>query len=193
MSHSVERLLVHKFGLQNLVFEEGPKEEALENARRGNSKLEVFFLLNREDPRARHLLYTHIIGDYTWNNNTKTWRRTRRNRPFTLCRMNSVSPRDQERFHLGLLLQNIPGPRSYEDLRTVNGFVLDTFKQACVVNGLVNNTQVWHQIMLEAVGNIMPHQMRNTFAYLPMSWTLCNSGKNFATDSVKIIRIEVYP
>ena len=111
-------------------------------------------------------MYTDIISDYTWNNNTKTWRRKRRNRPFTLCRMNSVSPRDQERFLLGLLLQNIPGPRSYEDLRTVNGVVLHTFKQACVANGLVNSNQVWRQIMLEAVDNIMPRQMRNTFAYL---------------------------
>ena len=74
--------------------------------------------------------------------------------------MNSVSQRDQERFHLRLLLQNIPGLESYEDLRTVNGVVLITFKQACVANGLVNDNQVWqHQIMLEAVDNIMPHQM----------------------------------
>ena len=45
MSHSVERL-VHEFGLKNVVFEKGREEEALENARRGNSKLEAFFLLN---------------------------------------------------------------------------------------------------------------------------------------------------
>ena len=46
MSHSVEMLQVHEFGLQNVVFEECCEEETLENARRGNSKLEVFFLLN---------------------------------------------------------------------------------------------------------------------------------------------------
>ena len=58
--------------------------------------------------------------------------------------MNSVSPRDQEHFHLRLPLQLIPGSQSYEDLRTVNG----------------------GQIMLETVENIMPCQMRNAFAYL---------------------------
>ena len=144
MSHSAGRLPIHEFGLQNMVFEEGREEEALENARRGNSKLEVFFLLNREDPRARNLLYSDIISDYTWNNNTKTWHQRRRNRPLTQCRMNSVSPRDQEHFLLRLPLQLIPGPQSYEDLRTVNG----------------------GQIMLETVENIMPCQMRNAFAYL---------------------------
>ena len=49
---------------------------------------------------------------------------------------------------------------------TVNGVVLDTFKQACVANGLVNDNQVWRQFMLEAVDNIIPRQMRKTFAYL---------------------------
>ena len=48
----------------------------------------------------------------------------------------------------------------------MNGVVLNMFKQACLANGLVNNNQVWHQIMLETVDNIMPHKMRNTFAYL---------------------------
>ena len=73
MSHSVERLLVHKSGLQNMVFQEGHEKEALVNARRGNSKLEVFFVLNRQDPPDRHFLYTDSINDYTWCNNTRTW------------------------------------------------------------------------------------------------------------------------
>ena len=156
MSHSVERLPVHQSGLQNVVFEEGHEEEVLGNASRRNPKLEAFFFLNWEDPRARHLLYTDI----------RAWRRRRKNIPFTLCRMNSVSPRDQERFHLRLLLQHIPESHSYEDLRPVNGIVLDTFKQACIANDLVNNNQDWRQIIFEAVGNIMPRQMRSTFAYL---------------------------
>ena len=56
MSHSVERFPVHESGLQNVLSEEGHEEEVLENARREKSKLEAFFLLNQEDPRARHLL-----------------------------------------------------------------------------------------------------------------------------------------
>ena len=181
LSHSVEMLQVHEFGLQNVVFEEGCEEETLENARRGNSKLEVFFLLNWQDPWARHLLYIEIIGGHTWHNNSRMWRQRWRNHPFTLCRMNSVSPRDQERFHLKLLLQHIPGQESYEDLCTVNGVVLDTFKQACVANGLVNDNQIWHQIMLGLLADIC--QCYGPFAALGrISW-----------QTVKIIRIEVDP
>ena len=48
----------------------------------------------------------------------------------------------------------------------MNGVVLDMLKQACIANDLVNNNQDWRQIIFEAVGNIMPRQMRSTFAYL---------------------------
>ena len=38
ISHSAERLPVHKLGLQNIAFEDGHEDEALENARIGQSK-----------------------------------------------------------------------------------------------------------------------------------------------------------
>ena len=43
MSHSAERLPVHEFGLEDVVFEEGCEEEALENASRGTSSLKRSF------------------------------------------------------------------------------------------------------------------------------------------------------
>ena len=46
ISQSAERLPVHKFGLQNVVFEDAHEDEALENARRGEWKLDAFFLLS---------------------------------------------------------------------------------------------------------------------------------------------------
>ena len=50
--------------------------------------------------------------------------------PFTLCSINATkatnaSPRGLEHFHVRLL-QQIPGPQSYEDLGTIYGAILDT-------------------------------------------------------------------
>ena len=42
--------------------------------------------------------------------------------------MSSAGLREQERFHLKLFLPNIAEPQSDNDMRTVNGIVLDTFK-----------------------------------------------------------------
>ena len=51
-----------------------------------------------------------------------------RNCTFALRRMSSAGLREQERFHLKLFLPNIAELQSHNDMRTVNGIVLDTFK-----------------------------------------------------------------
>ena len=65
ISYSAKSLPLHEFGVQKVVFQDVHKDEGLENARRGESNPEAFFLLNRKNPPARHLLYTDIVGDYT--------------------------------------------------------------------------------------------------------------------------------
>ena len=50
-------------------------------------------------------------------------------------------PRDHERFHLRLLLLHVPGATGYDDLKTVNGVVHNTFKEACVARGLIAANQ----------------------------------------------------
>ena len=50
-----------------------------------------------------------------------------------------VHPRDQERYCLRLLLSHVPGARQYKCLRTVEGTTYDTFKQAAIARGLMDN------------------------------------------------------
>jgi hypothetical protein len=55
-----------------------------------------------------------------------------------LCMLHSVHPRDRERFALRLLLRNFPA-RSWEELRTRNGRIWDTFDEAAHEAGLVSD------------------------------------------------------
>ena len=50
-----------------------------------------------------------------------------------------VHPRDQERYCLRLLLSHVPGARQYKCLQTVEGSTYDTFKQAAIARGLMDN------------------------------------------------------
>jgi len=50
--------------------------------------------------------------------------------------MYSVHPSAGERFFLRLLLIAVPGPTSFEDLRTHDGIVHPTFRDACIARGL---------------------------------------------------------
>ena len=114
-SHSVEILPVHTADFQQVVFEEGKEEEALARAE-GGTKLTGWFKLNKEDLRFRNVLYADIISTHSWDKNRKRWTRCRRNQPWAISGMVSVSPRDHEWFHLHLLL-HVPGATGCDDLK----------------------------------------------------------------------------
>ena len=79
---------------------------------------------------------------HTPGTKTERWKRRRSNRPWTISRLVSISPRDRERFHLRLLLLHVPGATGYDDLKAMNGVVHNTFKEACLARGLADN-RLW--------------------------------------------------
>ncbi|OJA14933.1 hypothetical protein AZE42_13820 [Rhizopogon vesiculosus] len=64
--------------------------------------------------------------------------------------MYAASPNAGERFYLRLLLTVIKGATSYENLRTVDGTVCNTFKDACQLRGLLDDDGEWIQCLQEA-------------------------------------------
>ncbi|GMF31249.1 unnamed protein product [Phytophthora lilii] len=81
-------------------------------------------------------------------------------------RMIAVSPRDTNRFYIRLLLCYRRGPQSYEDLRTVDGVVHDSFKAAALSMGLLESDEENHRCLTEATSFQMPGQMRHLFGVL---------------------------
>lgn len=81
-----------------------------------------------------------------------------------ISRMYSVSPADAEKFHLRLLLLHVPGARSFNDLRTVNGVACGTFREACIQKHLLADDSEYNTAMNEASNFQMPRQLRSMFA-----------------------------
>lgn len=81
-------------------------------------------------------------------------------------RMYMVSPRDEERFYLRLLLLHVRGPISYEDLRTVDDYIFPTFKMAAGARGLLESDEEWERCLADCSTYQLPREMRNTFAYI---------------------------
>ena len=50
-----------------------------------------------------------------------------------------VGPTAREKFHLRMLLMVVKGPRSFDDLKTVDGHICDTFHEACLKRGLLED------------------------------------------------------
>uniref|UniRef100_A0A914Z393 ATP-dependent DNA helicase n=1 Tax=Panagrolaimus superbus TaxID=310955 RepID=A0A914Z393_9BILA len=60
----------------------------------------------------------------------------------------------------------VEGPTSFEDLRTVNGTVYETNREACVALGLVINDKLYEDTLFEAINHSNPNQFRYLFARL---------------------------
>lgn len=80
--------------------------------------------------------------------------------------MYSCSPREGERHFLRLLLNHIPGPTSFEFLRTYEGVVYPTFKQACLARGLLLDDNEHRAALEQAVHYQMPYGLRGLFITL---------------------------
>ncbi|XP_074323776.1 uncharacterized protein LOC141660687 [Apium graveolens] len=55
------------------------------------------------------------------------------------------------------------GSRSFEDLKTVNGHIHKTFKEACAALGLQQNDNQWHEAIAENSHTSLPPQLRAMF------------------------------
>jgi hypothetical protein len=58
-------------------------------------------------------------------------------------------PTSGERYYLRMLLNHIKDATSYEHLRIVDGIEHDTFKDACIAMGLLQDDNEWHQALEE--------------------------------------------
>ena len=163
-SHTVERLPVHLPNEQIVYFQAGNEREAVESASSRPTKLTDWFAMNRNDDLfSKTLLYREIPEHYTWNKNK--WQR-RKKLSYNLGRMYTVNPLDYERFFLRIILLHRRGATSFEDLRTVNGEVYETFLNAAKAMNLVENDDEWRDCLQEAAAFAMPRQLRELFAYI---------------------------
>ena len=101
----------------------------------------------------KKLLYTEVPSYYTLNTKNKVFERRKQGKSVdgqptifkdtTIGRLYTVHPNQHECFFVRLLLVNVPGPTSFEYLRTVNGTIHDTYRSACQALNLLENDQHW--------------------------------------------------
>uniref|UniRef100_A0A1Y1KCC0 ATP-dependent DNA helicase n=8 Tax=Photinus pyralis TaxID=7054 RepID=A0A1Y1KCC0_PHOPY len=161
-SHSVERLPVHLPLEQMVYFEEGAERRDLEAAAKKGTKLTRWFQLNANDVNARKYLYCDIPYHYVWRSNH--WQPRKLGGDKVVARMYFVNLKDMEKYCLRLLLLHVRGATSYEDLRTVNGKLHDTYQEAAKAINLLDDDEEWDKAMDEAELFRMPRELRLLFA-----------------------------
>ncbi len=71
-----------------------------------------------------------------------------------------VHPTAGEKFYLRMLLNVVKGPRSYDEICTVNGVLYPTYREACFALGLLEGDGEWHQCLREAANWASGGQLR---------------------------------
>ena len=83
-----------------------------------------------------------------------------------LGRVYTIHPNQQECFFLRMLLHEVTVPESFEELRTVDGTVCPTFREACNRRGLLEDDANWDATLEEASVSQAPTQLRTLFAIM---------------------------
>eukprot|EP00794_Sanderia_malayensis_P002726 gene2726-biopygen2250 len=163
-SHTIQHVQVH-LPLQNRVYFRAGYEQIVQNIN-PNTTLTAWFTLNQQDPTARDYLYQEIPEHYTYNQKTRTWHKRQKRPKPTIGRIYQANPRYEENYALRLLLLNRRGATSFEDIRTINNELHDTFKRAALAMGLLEDDLEHRCCMDESTLFNMPSQMRQLFATL---------------------------
>ncbi|CAB3241119.1 unnamed protein product [Arctia plantaginis] len=199
---AVQHLAIHLENGQRVYFtEENVLQRAFEAPK--TTITEFFTLCQKPDvfgQFAKTLVYGDVPRYFTWNKSSKKWEPRKQGKPHpsitgifkakTLGRLYTVHPKQRECFYLRLLLVNVPGPTSFEFLRTVNGRVFNTYQDACRELQLLEDDNHWDLTLADAALTSTPNNIRQLFAlilttcYPSQAQTLWEKYKNCMTEDI---------
>ncbi len=165
-SPNVQRLAVHLPNRQTVTFsEEDNLHDIVNNETIYKTTLTAWFQENMDNTEAQNYKYTDFPVHYTWNATLRKWNR-RKNATGAIGRLYMVQPIEGERYYLRILLTHVTGATSFDNLKTVNGQMCRTFKEACTRLGLLQNDDEWNTCLYEASNMQTGKQLRHLFAMI---------------------------
>ena len=191
----VQRLAVHLENGERVVFTEENAERVASDPPK--TTLTAFFKLVRQgqpkrdgsgwtgpDGFAATLIYSDVPKFYTWDESARVWNRRRQGFHVAghdgvmetqfIGRVFTVHPRNFECYFLRMLLHVVRGPTCFDDLKTVNGEVCATYREACTRLGLLEDDAHWDSALTEASIGRKARQLRNLFATMIVFCELSN-------------------
>ena len=173
----VQPLRVHTEDQQQVVFDQGTEEVALETQR--ETELTGFFKINNELQQGDKELdiaslpkYVDMPKLYWYDKSKKIWiRRQARSEDVVIGRVHSVNPLAGEAFYLRMLLHDdhCKGKTSFNHLKTLpTGQTCETFQEVCRELGLLKDDQEWQKVLSEAASTSLCPQLRELYIVILM-------------------------
>ncbi|XP_076039328.1 uncharacterized protein LOC143024413 [Oratosquilla oratoria] len=160
----VTTLDLHLEGENEVFYTDNTSEEEIKKKTNKDTQLTAFFKLCSNNSFAADLHYHEVPRHFIYNANTSSWEE-RKGRTFSLGRIRAVTTKTVELIYLRLLLTHKPGPTSYEDLRTIDGKMYPSNKEAVKALGLLADEETWKNTILEIINHTNDRkQLRETYA-----------------------------
>ena len=175
---TVQHLSVHLENGQRVYFNDANVMNR--SAHPPPTTLTAFFELCQRDDFAKTLLYCDVPQYYTWSKGS--WQKRKRGAVVSgqpdvkssdaLGRVYTVHRVNDECFFLRLLLHEVKGPTSFDDLKTVDGQMCDSFKEACRLRGLLDDDIHWDKTLEEASVTRCASMLRHLMAIMIVTCNL---------------------
>ncbi|XP_076910528.1 uncharacterized protein LOC143568203 [Bidens hawaiensis] len=145
---SVMRLAFHLPGEQQVIYGANEDiEDILNKTTNASSMFTGWFECNKKYDLAKTLTYAEFPTKYVWKKQGRKWEP--RQRGFAIGRVHAVPAAFDEAYYLRILLNKVKGPECFEDIRTVDGVVCETFRDACYKRGLLDNDKEYIEAIEE--------------------------------------------
>ncbi|KAG2694740.1 hypothetical protein I3760_08G159300 [Carya illinoinensis] len=89
----------------------------------------------------------------------------------------TANPFESERYYLRILLNHIKGPLSFDHIKTVDGIIAPTFREAATLHGLLNKDNGLQDCLQEASLYQMSYSLRRLFVTILVYCNPTNSRK----------------
>ncbi|XP_056843179.1 uncharacterized protein LOC130495713 [Raphanus sativus] len=186
-STPVEKLTFHLEGDQPVIYREGDTvDTVMARAKTTKTMFLAWFDCCENYPEARLLTYAELPTKFIYDAKATVWKK--RKKGFAIGRLTPVSPSAGELFYLRVLINKVKGPRSYDDIKTVDGILYPSFEDVCYELGLLDDDKEYIEALKECSFWATGSYVRRLFAQMLLSESL--STLRLVWDSTKDILSE---
>nr|KAJ0204427.1 hypothetical protein LSAT_V11C500276410 [Lactuca sativa] len=178
---AVIRLPFHLPGQQQVIYEaDDDIEDVLDRPSVASSMFISWMKCNEINKEARKLTYVEFPTKFVWKPKLLSWQP--RKVGHSIGRIHSVSPKLGETYFLRILLNKVKGPKSFEEIRTTNGEICSSFKDACYNLGLLDDDKEYIEAIKEA--SVYGSDCVGKHMGIPVRWNSLYSTKEIKVSSI---------